>query len=104
MVLINKQGTGSVRTTRTKYSSLDLGRLALSSCYLFQALADEHFTKGEISPTILGRRTQGDHSATCGIFSLLGDDFSPFRSAAGTRLATASLSIGRRGELGLYVV
>ena len=38
-------------------------------------------------------------------FSLVGGDFSPVRSATGrTRLATASLSIGQRGELGLHVV
>jgi hypothetical protein len=70
-------------------------RLALSLCYLFQALEDGHFTKREISPTILGRGTQGDRSATCGIFFLLGDDFSPFRSATGRT---------RRGEFGLHVV
>ena len=58
----------------------------LSSCYLLQALENGHFRKRESSFTILRPRTQENRSATCGIFSLLGDDVS-VAAATRTRLA-----------------
>src|SRR5438093_2000241 len=47
------------RRTRVKRSSLSLGRLDLSSYYLFHALEDGHFTKREILSACL-ERSLGD--------------------------------------------